>query len=250
MTTNALCITDHAATDSRWTLENKNGILYVDNTGFEKIILLGKVAFIFAGSAKLISFLKDFLNNLHRGQEPENADLQSVKRDEFFENVAFASINFTKGEFSTSNHRFSVCGKDYYFVGTGGIIAKSCWDINKDILRSVETAKNTDDYSGGNTIFVKHDLKNNINEQLGGGLEILSNSLKNKENVMIRSNGGSVSIQDMMDSGQDVSGILGLLKSENMVAPFSGMGDRLNEEERRYAFDSLKKAMSWVREDK
>jgi hypothetical protein len=41
------------ACDSRWSIQNHNFILYIDDTGFEKIIPHNGIAFMFAGNGYL-----------------------------------------------------------------------------------------------------------------------------------------------------------------------------------------------------
>jgi hypothetical protein len=130
------------ASDSRWSIRHGNYVVYLDDTGFDKIEIRKGAAFMFAGNGGRIQQWKSWLRTDPADdsqQPPEDriciciADMASKKMKSFGKE----NVLLTGG----------------YFAGTGTLYAIPCWQANNDPKRSVETAKLSDIYSGGEVKF-------------------------------------------------------------------------------------------------
>lgn len=150
MTTNVTdLVSEQVASDSRWSFPEVNFVLYVDDTGFDKIVLHGNYAWMFAGSGRLIQEWKDWLAS----NPTSSAGRPGVN------GVAFCIVDLVK---KVVNH----WGQDIVlsqamFAGSGALPAHMCWSRNRDPLKAVESAKSQDIYSGGIVKFLKFLCKSN-----------------------------------------------------------------------------------------
>ena len=139
------------ATDSRWSWQWDKYIVYLDDTGFEKIQVLDDLVVMFAGNGLLIQAWRDYLAAVPRILANQPAETKKV---------SVCMIDAQSGEFVRS------AGGDYQvfdtsrFGGTGGAHALGCWIANRNAVRAVETAKGRDPSSGGDVKFV--DIKGSI----------------------------------------------------------------------------------------
>lgn len=248
MTTNAACLNDCAATDSRWTIEVKGkggnvlGNIILDNTGFEKIELCNKKALLFAGSAPLINDWKKYFFKEINDQPPICLGEEM--------SAAWAVIDFSGGIISSRHHTAISDDASYYFIGTGGGFAYECWKDNRCIITSVNTAKSKDTASGGENRFIKRNLENNLRPYGSGVFQEFSLRVS-KEVAMFRSLDGKVyHISDANLDKETRTAVNDALKAENMVAHFDGMGAPFSQEEQEYAESAAKKALDMIWSDR
>lgn len=141
------------ATDSRWSVRQGNYVIYLDDTGFDKIEVRHQAAFMFAGNGKRIQEWKMWL----RTDPPDDSGQPSE------EGVSIC-IADTSTKIMQSFGKENVIYKGGYFSGTGTLFAFACWSVNSDPKRSVETAKKFDLFSGGEVKFFDFSTKShNLN---------------------------------------------------------------------------------------
>jgi hypothetical protein len=131
------------ATDSRWSIRSGKYIIYLDDTGCDKILLIKNRAIMFAGNGRRIQQWKDWLRS-----EPKDDSMQP--------NVAGICVciaDRTTGQVKRSFKQTVVDGEGY-FAGSGTDYAVICWVNNGDAQRAVRTAKQADDCSGGEVKYV------------------------------------------------------------------------------------------------
>lgn len=141
MTTNAFDMAAAMlATDSRWSQRSGRWLVYVDDTDFHKIEPSAQATFMFAGRGRKIQEWKSWI----RAGAIE-ADTPELK------DICLLAVDAT-------THKTRICegmvvNTDAIFGGSGAIYALSCWSANKDIHRSIDTAKTIDPATGGETRF-------------------------------------------------------------------------------------------------
>lgn len=154
MTTN---VTDlnaaQMACDSRWSVLHPEFILYIDDTGFDKIVNVRDHAYMFAGNGKLIHLWKEWLASGTRGA----AGRPPVKSDGVA--IAVCIVNMPSSIVTLDvgqdiKHPDNLAPKAF-FAGSGAIHAHTCWNVNGDAMRAVETAKTTDICSGGEVKYLE-----------------------------------------------------------------------------------------------
>lgn len=147
------------SSDSRWSVKHSSGdfIVFVDDTGFDKIETARGHAFLFAGLASTIQDWKTYISS-----EPTGS-LGHPSIDQ----IALLIVDVTSGK--VVDH----VGQDILlpnpddpltsFAGTGSIHAAECWLVNGCAKTAVESAKGFDLYSGGSVrYFELSTLKNNL----------------------------------------------------------------------------------------
>lgn len=180
MTTNVFDgIQGIAGTDSRWSVELDYAIFYVDDAGFEKIVVRDDAVFLFAGNSAVIQQWKDYLAGQrysHSASEPPLAGIALL-----IVNAVTKEIIYGYGQDITLN------GADQKavasFAGSGGRRAAQCWIQNMCAKRAIDTAKQVDVFSGGETKFFELTSKTgNLIEDVG--LQGLGKAFKEKGMVM------------------------------------------------------------------
>lgn len=154
MTTNVFDISQGIlASDSRWSIPRDFGIIYVDDTGFDKMELALGHAFIFAGNGAVIQSWKNWIRDPNRPyQEPD------------VNGIALCIVNVTTVEISFEYGQ-DIALEEARFAGTGSYHAHLCWSSNKCARRAVESAKGEDKLTGGEIKFIElrtgsHNLTN------------------------------------------------------------------------------------------
>lgn len=184
MTTNVFDINArHMATDSRWSIDSSAFVLYIDDTGFDKICTAKGHAFMFAGNGKLIEQWKNWIaqsSSLPRPPIIQDNAVISV----CVANIETALVRFERGqEISLPLARFA---------GSGARFAHDCWQVNNDAKLAVNSAKQKDWFSGGTVAFF----------DFGSGQHNLLNSISMKE-VKTQLLGGFV-MYKFINSGQPI----------------------------------------------
>jgi hypothetical protein len=137
-------------TDSRWSFDIRlaggahYAILYVDDTGFEKIESQPDYSFMFAGNSKLINEWKHWIRSPNKVVLPKPATA-----DDF----AVCMVETSTGKI-VFEHGQKISGSDHRFAGTGAYDAYKCWNLHKNPKKCIESASKVDVYTGGNVIFL------------------------------------------------------------------------------------------------
>jgi len=130
------------ATDSRWSQRLGRWLVYVDDTGFHKIEVTSTAVFMFAGLGLRIEEWKRWLRS---SPAPSAATMPG------FEGICICAVDRKTGEVKICE-KMPIIRQEASFGGSGARFAYSCWDINKDACRSVDTAKGFDPATGGSTM--------------------------------------------------------------------------------------------------
>jgi hypothetical protein len=126
------------ATDSRWSQTWGEFFFYIDDSGFDKLEIVGDFVLMFAGRGEGIRDWKIWLHSGPTGSQGQPAhDGISV----CMIRVTDKAVTFCAGQ--------DIVKDGGHFAGTGSHFAYSCWSANKDARRAVETAKVMDFCTGG-----------------------------------------------------------------------------------------------------
>lgn len=184
MTTNVYCATGGLlASDSRWSFDQDKeyAVLYVDDTGFDKIEVLdtfsGTFGFLFAGSSLLIQHWKNWIH----GSPSSFQDMPPLDKG-----ISVCIVNKQTRAFKQW-HGFA-WQTEAYFAGTGYTHALMCWSTNKDAKRAVESAKQRDSSSGGKTLYFElNSGSNNLNKYSAHcSIDIIREAALKRGTVMYR----------------------------------------------------------------
>ncbi|WNC09304.1 hypothetical protein [Pseudomonas coleopterorum] len=147
--------------DSRWSVERDFAIMYVDDTGFDKIEEARGKVFLFAGDSETIQLWKTFLRS---------GPLSSQGRPAI-EGIAILIAEADSGRL-VYHYGQDILLPDSEapatsFAGSGARSAAQCWQANKCAKKAVETAKSFDLFSGGEVkSFELSTGKHNLNDQI------------------------------------------------------------------------------------
>jgi hypothetical protein len=139
MTTNVFDSNGHMmATDSRWSIQLAGWLMYVDDTGYDKIVAHNNKVLMFAGLGKAIQLWKDWIasNPTSPLGMPEHRGM------------AVCMVDATSRKVNFDAHQ-DIIDKGVYCAGSGSRYAYGCWISNKNARKAVETAKSLDYFSGG-----------------------------------------------------------------------------------------------------
>lgn len=136
------------ATDSRWTwsfqVNGESFTKFLDNTGYEKLMVAKSHVFMFAGSALVIDKWKSNIKISEHGsgavpwkQLPTNGIAISIV------SMHSGIVKYEQG------HDIKIGIDDASFAGSGSYAAAQCWSVNKCALKAVESAKESDKHTGG-----------------------------------------------------------------------------------------------------
>lgn len=144
MTTNVVDnIAKILASDSRWSQRYGNFIVYVDDTGFDKIELIDSSVFVFAGKGLQIQNWKNWIRS-------NPTDIDSRPSVDYISicivDRQTKAVTFHKGQ--------NIVLEDGLFAGTGSQFAYPCWTTNRNAVRSVNTAASFDPATGGEVKFI------------------------------------------------------------------------------------------------
>ncbi len=165
MTTNAIDkLKKIIASDSRWSISAGDEILYVDDTGFDKIANRPVGCIICAGDAKLIEmwrlwFLSPVINTANFPPF-DRMDANSPV------GITISYIQKPDGRILFSRGVYAIFGEDAMFSGSGAVIAMECYGKNRCAKTSIETAAAIDPATGGETKFVELETnRHNLSSQ-------------------------------------------------------------------------------------
>ena len=156
MTTNAIDLVQRViASDSRWSVQIGDQFLFVDDTGFDKIVNANAACAIFAGSMALIDLWRSWFKQpvLNLKARPPT----SVPEHGLHIHICMLSkpecrlLYLTPGYFP-----FPAIGPyEAFFTGTGAEYAVTCFSTNRCSKRSVQSAASADIATGGETKFLE-----------------------------------------------------------------------------------------------
>lgn len=131
------------ASDSRWSIKLPHAIVYVDDTGFDKLIIAQGAASMFAGNSEVIGEWKKWIADPQREDVPPDPDDMTV-----------CVVDVETGKIVVELGQAQAEGGSR-FAGSGGQWALPCWLQNRNARKAVETAKLADICSGGAVKFLE-----------------------------------------------------------------------------------------------
>ena len=211
-----------AATDSRWSLSLGHAVLYIDDTSFEKIAHDGKLVFIFAGNSARIRDWKAWIAN------PQST--VSVRPP--VDDIAICIIELASATV-VFEHDQHIMVDDGRFAGTGAWPAYTCWNVNRDALKAVESAKLADRFSGGNVKFFNLSTgEKNLNEP--DDFDSIKNELLTRGMVMYFQNPAHVPVKEAAANDKVVDVALDQIAKgqQSLTAPCPAAANQWTEDEK------------------
>ena len=148
------------ASDSRWSIETGDFVLYLDDARFGKIALANDVAFIFAGAGKLIQQWKVWISKGPSGNvgRPATRDNDEV--------IALCMVAMGTAEVIFRERQQSIFCDDpikadtrAFFAGSGAAPARCYWCQTQYAMKAVDAAIGQDVYSGGEVRYVRFNTR-------------------------------------------------------------------------------------------
>jgi hypothetical protein len=155
------------ASDSRWSVWLYGQLVYVDDTGFEKIADRPRATMICAGNALLIQAWKEWFKSPTEELPPTEIDTVNGP-----DTIVLTVLQ--KPEFNNlfTNGWYDVFEDAAKFCGTGAEFAKDCYSVNGCSIQCVSTAGQHDPQTGGITKYVEFDsLQSNLPMKTASALE-------------------------------------------------------------------------------
>jgi hypothetical protein len=130
--------------DSRWSIETPSkALIYVDDSGYEKIEQVGNHAFLFAGNVGVIHEWKLHLHRRHRGEASARPALAGIA----VLAVELGTCLIVDG-YGQDIQPVENGVKVASFAGTGSFHAHQCWRQNRCVKTAVGSAVLQDRLSG------------------------------------------------------------------------------------------------------
>lgn len=229
MTTNVCDVSVGMLTsDSRWSRETGEWIIYVDDTGYDKIVFDAKLAFLFAGDMVNIDAWKQWVVNGRTGPMPLS----------YLQRMSVIQVDINTGKVIFQSHQFlnssfGVSVKALY-AGTGAPSAKKCWDTNKCAATAVESAKLDDMLSGGTVVYLNRKTKG-TNVTNGKSASDVIQQAKEKGMIMHKTSGQApvpvkVAANDVSNPAAQAVANLVLSGGVSFSAPFPEIDAPWSEE--------------------
>lgn len=240
MTTNVRDSLAHVmAVDSRWSIDLQpygiTKLLYLDESNYQKLIVMGSGLFMFAGSSKLIDSWKFAIGLANHFPNAVNwSDMPTT-------GLAVCAVERQSGRVRFDmNHTINELNAS--FAGSGAIHAASCWIQNQDAIRAVDTAKNHDIFTGGQVRYYRlTNGENNIGED--GPLSGLNKMLAEKGFVMDTKTKftPAKTIQEAVQNDAVLKSVVDEVAKGNIsaTAPHEHMNKVWTEEEKRRLFGAM-----------
>lgn len=204
--------------DSRWSFRTGFGVLYVDDTGFDKIEEARGNAFLFAGDSHVIQLWKDWLraDPISAAGRPTQEGIAVL-----IAQTATRALIYHYGQ----DIMWEANGDwTQSFAGSGAMYAAPCWTQNKCAHRAVDSAKTHDQFSGGEVKFFElssgsHNLKNDIE------VTALGKAFLGKGMVMYKANSNPIPVQEALKTDPRVAQICDEIASgqRSLSAPCDAM---------------------------
>src|SRR5471030_312080 len=239
MTTNVYDIAAGLLTsDSRWSFEEAGWLVYVDDTGYDKLAFDSQLGFLFAGDLGAIDEWKQWVaGGRIVGAPLNNIDLMPV----IVVDMADGSVPFISDYMLKSGNT----QVEAWYGGTGGPYAKDCWQVNKCAKTAVVTAKNSDQFSGGAVMHIERiTLDTNINNSMSASNV---NTQCQERGIMIntKSSQGPVLVKDAANDptnvvAQEIAKKV-LSGAARLGAPFPGMRQPWTQEKKAELAEALER---------
>lgn len=208
MTTNAI---DRAklivTSDSRWSIPlpndvNPTHVLFVDDTGFEKISTSDVATLVFAGDGVLISQWKEWFKQ----ERPDWNAMPETERsiDGHLVDISICVVT-PAGRVLHDSGTCLMHGESARFSGSGSFFARNCYVQNSCIIKAIDTAgaENADPYTGGTTKYLElHSGCNNLTET-ETTLQDAEQELAKRGKIMELATGVVTSLKDALESQAD-----------------------------------------------
>lgn len=230
------------ATDSRWSIQHGSYIVYLDDSGYEKILLWNGHAIMFAGNGGLIQQWKDWIRS-----NPPDASNQPPE-----EGICVCIVDMAAKKVKSSVKQI-VLPVGGYFAGSGQIYAVPCWMKNRRAQLAVETAKSNDKLSGGDVKF--YNLvsgENNLNVNFPTGnltIQTLTAALLKRGLVMETKKGAmhGVPFAEAANDNPELQQIVEKVANGELTAsaPSEGMYSQWNAEEKASLKSALGDMFGW-----
>lgn len=206
MTTNAI---DRAklivTSDSRWSVPlpndvNPTHVMYVDDTGFEKISTSDIATLVFAGDGVLISQWKNWFKQ-------DRPDWEAMPETERIVDGRLVDISICvvtpAGRVIHDSGTCLMHGETARFSGSGSFFARNCFVQNSCIIKAIDTAGSSDPYTGGITKYLElHSGLNNLTET-ESTLQDAERELGERGKIMELATGVVTSLKDALESQAD-----------------------------------------------
>lgn len=159
MTTNVICHQKKLLTsDSRWSVDldgYPNQLLFVDDTGFDKLAISTAHALVFAGDSLLIGQWKKWFTapKLDFSTVPPFTRVES--RDNQLKSIVASLVKKPSCEVMFTSGKFEAHGESARFSGSGALFAKDCYARNGCGRVAITSASQNDPATGGETKFVE-----------------------------------------------------------------------------------------------
>lgn len=247
MTTNVFdSIAGVVSTDSRWSVRWGNQrLIYVDDTDFHKIEIVKNAVFMFAGHGMRIQEWKNWLRS-----SPDSGANRPM-----LEGIVLTMVSMDTRKI-LMQHGVDIERAGAYFAGTGARFAVPCWQTNRDAVKSVATAIQSDPWSGGKVKFV--DLVSKSNNLVTNGVTACTDinavgaAILTRGTVMQLSQNSSIQhapfqLSQLAANDSDLSGLVADLVAQRVVpeAPCDGMFNEWTQEEVRALDCELAKLFEW-----
>jgi hypothetical protein len=221
MTTNVYdSLKEIFASDSRWSASHEDYFFYVDDTGFDKIVFDEYCGILFAGELSNIEEWKCWFNEGRNGVRPA-ADGLSI-----------CVVDMATGEICIDSHSITTDGAR--FAGTGAEHAAICWELNKDAMKAVDTAKSFDACTGGKTVFLYRANKQNNIINDASETDVYT-ALKDRGMMMILKNGNNmIPIKEALNNPKIKEAFKNISTGfASLRAPFYGIDKKWSEEDKK-----------------
>jgi len=174
--------------DSRWSIPTDFGVIYVDDTGFDKIEVSKDHAFLFAGSASVIQQWKDYIRASQSGMPLSRPPAKGISL--LVAKMGCGSFVEAYGQDISLPNKAKPAVS---FAGTGAHPAAMCWIANKCGRRAIDSAKARDFYSGGTVSYLELNTGAG-NQQNNRNADKLTEAFLDKGMVMYTPGINSVSV--------------------------------------------------------
>lgn len=236
MTTNVLDLqSDIATSDSRWSITWPDAVIYVDDTGFDKIFEHNRYLFVFAGTSNLIQIWKNHISDpATTGIPPTDANGMSI------------AVTITDLDSGTVlfEHRQAAVYESVRFAGSGAAYAEQSWFGNFCAKSAVETASEFDICTGGDVKYYAFNGEHNVD--LSTTIQSIPNAIQTKGMIMYRKQlGNPVPVSVAAQNDSRIGTLIDNLTTgkESMCAPFPNMHQPMACAEKR----ALEKALTKVK---
>jgi hypothetical protein len=240
MTTNVFdAVKRMMATDSRWSIRHGNYLIYLDDSGCDKILVRHQRAIMFAGNGRRIQEWKDWIMT-----DPTDSSKQPKE-----EGICICMVDMRTGNVVLSVKQ-KVVNQSGYFAGSGTDYAATCWVQNNDACRSVDTAKLADVCSGGEVKYT--DIAGNTHNLYTGSwvtIQMVDDAITKRGLVMNISNGGSTaaSFATAANDNPELADIKARISAGELSAsaPSEGMYEAWTEKEKAQLNQAFSEMFGW-----